>query len=391
MHEKIRQYKRDNPNASHRDIVKALGTSKGTVQRALKAPTTETDVIEITGTKIKTIEQAIKYANIDTNIFEVVKSITNHWDVTNAEGKTYTNYQIKLYLKRRNRTMIDVINHITKCLKNTGPKITPSICKDGCWAFIGLYDTHFGKLGWKEEVNENYDLKIAKTVYLNAIMDTLERIKTFGVSKIVYPIGQDFLHINNSDSTTVNNTPQDVDGRLFKVYSTAFECAIRGIEECLKVAPVEVIYLTGNHDRDTSWYLSHAIQQRFYNNKHITVDLKPVSRKYRNFGSCLIGLAHGNNVRARKRLHNLMTLEQRKNWSKATCCEWLTGHYHKRNEERITTIDTDIYQTVRVLPSLCGRDKWHFDNAFISPRACETYIYHPEDGYVGHISANPRS
>jgi len=401
---KVLEYRKKHPNASQRDMAAILGISRTTVQTALRLiehqskEHVEIDLgeqqgmINSTSNKICTVEDVLAYAKIDPDLWEVDRVISNHWDTTMKIGddkhKTVTNYQIKVYLKRKITPAVERALATVNKIKSVS--IKPKKLSGNNVAFIGLYDTHFGKLGWKEEVDENCDLKTTKKFYLNAIYDTVERLKAFRVSKIIYPIGQDFLHINNANNTTMNDTRLDVDGRLAKVYSTAFETAVLGIEHCLKHVPCEVIYLTGNHDRDTSWYLSHAIQQRFHKCPHLTVDLKPIIRKYRLFGTCLIGMAHAESKRERSRLHNLMPTEQKDVWGKVTCCEWLTGHYHARGEERITTVSTDIMQTIRTLPSLSGRDKWHFDNAYISPRACETYVYSPNYGYVGHISTNPR-
>lgn len=404
-YEKIREYIKLHPNETNRtEIAKALNVSRRAVQHVLNKSNKKqgqvtievgqnSGIINITDTKIITVEDALNYADIDEEKWEVDRVITNHWDVTmkqpDGNHKTVTNYQIKVYLKRKVKLVIEKV--LTK-IKNIKPikTIKPKKLKGDATAFIGLYDIHFGKLAWKEETNENIDLKTTRALYLNGISDTLDRLESFGISKFIYPIGQDFLHINSANNTTVNDTQQDVDSRLIKVYSTAFETAMQGICMCLQVAPVELIYLTGNHDRDTSWFLCHALQQYFRTCRHLSVDLKPICRKYRSFGKCLIGMAHATSKRERGKLHNLMPTEQKDNWPKAECCEWLTGHLHHSKEERITTVDSDLSQTIRILPSLNGHDKYHFDNAFISPRACETYIYSPYDGYIGHISTNPR-
>jgi hypothetical protein len=417
IHEEIRDFYKENPETSKTKAAKKFGVSRKTIWRALtyngkkESPYTNSRLhmfkssnevhvdlgnksgkVTTEGSKIKTIDDALKYADINMEEWEVDRCVSNHWDTTmkTDDGtKTVTNYQIKIFLKKK------TVNHVKEALNNIKEIKSINVKKpkkvnSGNQAFIGLYDTHFGKLGYEAQTGEGCNIEKTKNFYINAIVDTLERLKAFDVSKIIYPIGQDFLHINNSKNTTANDTPQDVDGILTQVYSTAFEASIIGIEECLKVCPVEVVYVSGNHDRDTSWFLTHAISQRFGKTKHLSVDLDIIGRKYRSFGKCIIGLSHADNKRQRAKLHNLMAVEQREKWSVANCCEWLTGHYHKRGEEKVATVDTDLMQTVRTLPSLSGRDRWHFDNAFISPRACETYIYSPNDGYLGHISTNPR-
>src|SRR5690606_23785929 len=58
---------------------------------------------------------------------------------------------------------------------------------------ISLFDLHFGKLGWAGEVGENFDTKIAYARFIDAINNLLQRAQGFQVSKILFPIGNDFF------------------------------------------------------------------------------------------------------------------------------------------------------------------------------------------------------
>ena len=71
--------------------------------------------------------------------------------------------------------------------------------------------------------------------------------------------------------------------------------------------------------------------------------------------------------------------------------EFHVGHFHKRNETKYNTTDTHESLTVRVLPSLCGTDEWHFSKGFIGSdgvRSAEAFLWGKHTGYIGQFSSN---
>ena len=103
---------------------------------------------------------------------------------------------------------------------------------------IALFDSHFGKLAWALETGTNYDLRISEQVYLKAVQDLLAKSSHYNIAKIVLPIGQDFFHVNNASNQTANGTPQDVDGRLKKVFKVGCEAVVKAVLYCREIAPV---------------------------------------------------------------------------------------------------------------------------------------------------------
>ena len=225
-------------------------------------------------------------------------------------------------------------------------------------------------------------------MYVDAVEDLLSKSASYNIEKILLPIGQDFFHINNAENTTVKGTAQDVDGRPHKVFEAGYMAVIKAINNCLRTAPVEVLWIPGNHDRETSYYLAKYLEAYYRNTDHVTVDAGSKSRKYYHYGVTLLGFTHGNEEPHRD-LPIIMASECSDIWNAVTCREWHVGHFHKRKETRYLAGDSFGAVGVRILPSLSGTDKWHYDKGYVnSHRVAEAYLWNLETGYAGHFPSD---
>ena len=217
-----------------------------------------------------------------------------------SRAETYTNYNIRVVLKPKRveyaalEHLISKIQH-KKLPEHKGPAIIIPGSENIMYE-IALYDSHFGKLAWAAETNENYDLKIAEIIYLDAISQYHERAKIFAPSKILFPVGNDFLHIANDQNTTEKGTKQDVEGRLVKIYNVAYESVIRAIDLLLTIPSVkelEIVWVGSNHDLWVSYFLVKTIGAYYHNNPRVVVDDSPRLRKVKTWGINFIAFEHG--------------------------------------------------------------------------------------------------
>lgn len=349
---------------------------------------------------VKTVDDALRKAEIDLTVWEVDRSLVNSWQVAMLppDGKPITRdlWQVKVWVKRRvPKRQENLAAALAKRIATHAPRYPkPAASRfaraERCTLEIPLFDAHFGKLAWARETGSNYDLKLAEEVYRNAVADLIDRTAGYRIDKIIFPVGSDFFHVNNAQNTTRNNTPQDVDGRWAKVYEAGCVAVVKAIEHCLTVAPVEGIWVGGNHDMETSWYLAHYLQAWFRNAAHVTIDAEPLTRKYREIGPTLLGFAHGNEE-AHRDLPGLMASEAPEAWGRTRHRELHTGHFHKIKETHYVSADSFGPLVVRTLPSLSGTDLWHYRKGYTgSARAAEAYLWGHSDGYIGHFSARAR-
>lgn len=352
--------------------------------------------------RIKTVDEALAKANVDTAIWEMEKNTINSWEVGmkvkrgDADAvEVVPLWQVKVWLRRKvSKAAEFASNGLIKRMERYSPKyprLTYKTPQDPHMLEVSLFDAHFAKLCWGPETGSNYDLKIAETVYSNAVQDLLARTAQWNIEKFLFPIGQDFFHMNNKNNTTVSGRPMDVDGRYEKVFEVGVWAVIKAIEQCLAIGPVEVPYVRGNHDAEMSWHLAREVAVHFRRCKHVTVDFSPNKRKVVQYGANGIMITHGDTEK-HSDLPITMAAENRELWGNTTYCEIHTGHYHKKKDVYFVGADTfGGGIVVRTLPSLSGPDQYHHAHGWNNTaRAAEAYVWGKNPGLAGYFSVMAR-
>ncbi len=353
---------------------------------------------------VKTVKELLKVAEVDLDIWEVERFIENKWDmvakITSRSRDDYLEatelWQVKVWFRRRvPKTIAEAAEGIMARMRKHSPKYPkpPKLVKskDPHLCEISIWDHHFGKLAWARETGEDYDLKIAERIYQQAGDELLKRSSSFHIEKFVMAIGQDFFHVDGWQNTTTSGTPQDVDGRLAKIFETGQMALVRLIDLMMQRAPVHIFYLPGNHDYYTSWYLTKTLEAWYRTSDRVTVDTSECPRKHVHYGCNLIGYSHGSDEKHQS-LPMIMATQWPEAWAKSTNREWHVGHLHRAKETKFTTVDNVDQVAVRVLPSATGTDLWHFKKGYVGGmRAAQAYFYSPTQGYVAHFNANVRS
>jgi len=344
--------------------------------------------ITTTSAKIDSLERAVEYAKIDLSIWNIKRHIINSWEVTiskrgtdTGKPETYTNFQVKIWLERK-KPQETALENLCKRLEQQRingrkpAKVKRLTLKGDYMLEVSLFDMHFGKLAWAEESGENYDLKIAEGVFLNAISELIAKTKHYPIEKIIFPTGNDFFHVNGPDNVTpTNKNPLQVDNRLPKIFETGFLAMIQAIEACAEIAPVEIIYVPSNHDPQTSFFLCHTLRSYFHNNPNVIVDVSPKHRKYIQYGVNALMFTHSPNIKSKSGLPLIMAAEEPEIWATSKHREIHTGHFHIAREIDYFAADTHGPVRIRVIPSLTGTDSWHYEMGFVkTARAAEAYF-----------------
>jgi len=251
---------------------------------------------------------------------------------------------------------------------------------------IAMPDIHFGRLTWHEEGGEDYDIKIARHVVKSTLDQLLWHASSFGVSRILLPIGNDFFNVNSKLNTTVRGTLQQEDTRWQKTFRAGRILATEMIDACTAVAPTDVLLIPGNHDEEKVFYLGDALECWYHNNSNVHIDNIAKTRKYYEYGRILLGFTHGD-TETMKKLPNLMQFEVPKSWGHSLYREWHTGHTHHK-ADFVLEVDEQIGIVVRILRSLVPVDAWTFSKGFVGPqRAAEAFLWHPDNGLVAQFTA----
>jgi hypothetical protein len=356
---------------------------------------------------ITTLDQLLERCDVDQEEWKVEDFLVNKWDVTSwKQGfpQTWENFQVKARLKRV-KDVFDAKRFteiFEEMIKKYQPPTAPATIipvndtseeNENNLLEISLFDLHIGKLGWAGEVGENFDVKIAKARFLDAIIGLLNRSKGFNYSKILFPIGNDFFNSDNQFNTTTAGTPQDEDLRWQKTWDMGTELIVDAVN-LLKATgvPVEVLVVPGNHDQERSKYLGSFVHAWFRNDPQVTVNNSAKNRKYVEWGEVMLGFTHGKDEKENS-LPLLMATEAKEMWGRTTFHEWHLGHFHKKRNVKFTIFDKaqvlneDLGVTVRYLSSLTGTEEWHYKKGYVgSHKAGEAFVWNDKSGMIGHLN-----
>lgn len=357
----------------------------------------KSEVVWTTSTPVRTTEDALAKAEIDTAVWEVERSVINSWEVGAKTEKgdiaKTPLWQVKLWLKRkkgwsRKELLAEIVESLGRPVRKAKPSkvVKPS----GLLAEVAIMDHHFGKLAWQPEVGENYDVEIARDRYDKAARVLIDSCEEQNAKRILFVVGNDFYHVDNGTNTTTAGTPQDCDGRWQKAFVTGLTCVRDAIEAAKEVAPVDVMVVPGNHDKERAFTLGVTLGAVYGNDGRVTVHNSPSLKKRFAWGVNLLGFYHGHKMRAGRlaQLPNEMAHAWPQEFAASQWREWHLGHLHRESEDvwRFRASDTQGDMLVRVLPSLCGTDAWHHESGYRSLGAAETHFFDSKFGRVGYRS-----
>ena len=358
--------------------------------------------------RIRTLDDLIVVCEINTEEWEVERWICNKWEVgamgekelDNGKGKIRTKlqveplFQVKAWLVRktnevRDRHVLDKQIGDSRKYAPKYPKIHYPKLAAGLLYELDLPDIHFGKLTWRQESGQDYDIKIAKATVNTALDSLLGYARQFEVSRILFPLGNDFFNVDSMEENTTHGTPQQEDTRYEKTFTLGRELAVSMIERCLQIAPVDVMVVRGNHAEQREFFLGDSILSWFHAAKDVTVDNQAIKRKYYHFGNTLLGFTHGYYEKIEK-LPSLMPLEAPDLWSKSKFREWHLGdkHHLKVMKPIYNLVDENMGVVIRILRSLSATDTWHFDQGFVGAiQAAQAFLWSPTNGMVAQFNA----
>jgi hypothetical protein len=380
------------------------------------------DVNFVTTKRVKTLADLIKVCEIDEKEWEIVSWECTKWEVGRKDkkvewhvkrgevkkgaisdsGKIFVEplYRVKAKLVRRkiesdlglqkdlileeikNFKPVDafeLLNKYSTILSAQGDDEKEYLLE------LSLPDPHFGKLAWRAETDDDYDLKIAETRFKKAIQNLLLRANLNTVGRILFPIGNDLINVDNRHNTTFAGTPQDTDCRFMKIIGIVKRILIEVITELSVIAPVDVVIVPGNHDTSTCFMIGEILDAFFHGNDRVNIDNVPKLRKYYKFGKTGIQLTHGNEEK-HESLGLIFATEQPKLWyeTKYRFCQ--LGHLHKNKKMVHTSVDEFQGFQVQIIPSLSGTDFWHKSKGYNTLKQAKMFLYHPNEGLIGEFT-----
>lgn len=317
-------------------------------------------LIELSDSDKNSPESILKAHGFNPSKFELVSCRNSIWDVNSKQGtkKLYSskivvkplliqmdlNYLDKYFKEKEFTKKREILEY--KENKNDENKILE----------IDVADFHIGLLSELDEVGESYNTEIAIKYFNTCIDNIIEKSKNKKFNKIIFVNLGDFIHINNNEGTTAKGTKQDTCGRVTSIFTKALDMLIDCMEKLIDIAPVEVISVSGNHDRETSFYLFTSLEKAFRNDKRIVFNVTSNPFKAKRYGNVLLGWTHGD--LKKENYTDWLQVNYSKDFGESKWREIHSGHIHSQG-----IIDKSGV-LVRFLPKLCAASSWEHMNGY---------------------------
>jgi len=340
---------------------------------------TSSRLIKMNEEQSKDVDFILKAHGYDPKKWIISSTTNSEWEIQRKGGDIETLYASKITVKPRveEKTPVELYEELLKLPTNHIPTKYTSVdpTKERNLLEITLQDLHIGKLSWGPETGENYDYKIALSRAKTAVMDILNRARDKNVERILFLLGGDTYHGDNTLMQTTSGTILDSDVRWQKMFLVGTKLLVELIEEMLTIAPVDVITILGNHSIVTEMHSQMFLSAWFRNDPRVNVELEMTPRKYYEYGKCLIGFTHGD--KEAKRISGVMQIEEPQAWGRTTYREIHAGHLHSEQ----TTETNGII--IRNISSVTGNDSWHTQKGFIgAQKKLQAFLWNKNKGLV---------
>lgn len=388
-------------------VADELGRSVASVEKRFKDLGIQTENVTDTAVHAAfantplSLDDVIRLWKIDTDIWEAVHFQPNQWEIGAKHPETFEIltkplYQTKVQFKRKKTASIEIvakqiIADIERAAKVRASAAIKPKPVGNLLLELDVFDLHVGKMAWGAETGSDYDLKIAERIAKAAVADLLDQIghRRQQIAQIILPFGNDFFQYDTPGGTTTAGTQVDHDGRYQKMFRVGHLIAMWMIEECLKIAPVHIPVVPGNHDETAAFTMGVVLEAEFRRDKRVTFDNGPAQRKYYRWGKTLLGFTHGDKEKISD-LPGLMTVEKAHDWAASTCREFHIGHFHHGKKREPISVEDMKGCTVRWLRSLSASDSWHHKKGFVgTQRSAEAFLWRKEGAFGGHFVSAP--
>lgn len=317
----------------------------------------------------KSIESLYKEHNIDPSVYK----IKNYWSKKLSSGK-FTSSVFATLRKSSKEFESDLFTEFLKTYKSSYKPIKKEVSgipRKGCLVFP-KQDAHFDKL----DVYGKNDIDKRFQEIFSATYGIINRVSVVNyLEEIVYIVGSDQFNSEWTNLTTKGTPQQNIlstEESFQRICDFEVECINLFLAKSNKV---NILYIPGNHDQYTAWYLIQWLKAYYKDEPRVILDNKPVNRKYLKYGKSALMFNHGD-VSKQKELAHIFPMEFKDGWSECETYYIFTGdrHYEK---------SLDIYgiKAYQVAPLSKAVSSWDDKQGYTTSKAEVTaFLIHETKG-----------
>lgn len=313
----------------------------------------------------------------------IAKGISTYY---NADGIVTGQWVKSASDKERNiQILIDRLEQGSLNYKPFKPTPYKETTDENMLSLLTITDFHLGMYSWSDETGDDWDVAIARDVFLNSINDMISACPKSEVG-VLNQLG-DFLHFDSlSAITPASGHLLDADTRYGKLVDMSMEVMTEAIKIMLKrFKKVIVVQAEGNHDMAGSVWLRKHIKHMFSEDPRVEVMDIEFPYYAMLWGEIMLAFHHGHKMRMGQ-LQKLFSSEPRYRaiWGAAKHSYIHTGHMH---HERVVE---DAGAIVEQHPTLSGRDAYAARGGWVSQRGAKVITYHKTEGETHRFTVRPR-
>jgi DNA-binding Lrp family transcriptional regulator len=286
--------------------------------------------------------------------------------------------------ERRAQALLEAVENAATALPKFKPVKPPKQVDENLASLLTITDFHLGMKAWKDSDGDDWDLKIARDVFLNAIHDMLSASPQSGTG-ILNQLG-DFLHWDGLVQVTPTSGHHLTgDDRYSKLVELSISVMTEAVNIMLKnFGRVVVVQAEGNHDLASSVWMRKFIKHRFQEEPRVEVIDNEFPYYAYQHGEIMLGFHHGHRMKM-VQLQKLFASEPRfrKLWGASKHAYIHCGHLH---HERVLD---DAGCTVEQHPTLAARDNYTSSHGYVSQRGAKVITYDKSDGEVHRVTVRP--
>lgn len=327
-------------------------------------------LLKMNSEQSKDVEYLLKAHGFDSGFWQITSAKNNIWNVYSKQDGVQQLYSSKITVKPivpdfKDEWIENVINTIDTSKFKIKEVNTYNL--DGVTVEINMADVHIGKFVSELVSNGVYDADIAVDRARQSLFRAISKVSHYKIKKIIFVGGQDFVNIDTLEGTTTKLTRQDMNEFYETIYEKALSLMIECVEILRDIAPVDFIYVKGNHDKLTTFTMFKALEKLYKDVEGVNIDASMKQRKYRIIGNSLVGYSHGEEEK--KRIFNCMQVDEMENWNKKYKYFHLS-HLHSESKKEIGGV---IYQWLGSLSENC---KWTYGCGFVgAEKKCHVFVY----------------
>jgi len=288
--------------------------------------------------------------------------------------------------QRQFELLVERIEAANAHLPKYRPTAPPKHSNESLLSLLTITDFHLGMYAYEAETGDDWDVTIARNVFLDSIRQMISASPKSGTG-VFCQLG-DFLHWDGILSVTPSSHHiLDADTRYSKLVDLAMSVMTEAVKMMLKrFDKVVIVSAEGNHDIAGSIWLRKHIKHMFSDESRLTVIDNDFPYYALLHGETMLAFHHGHKVRLGQ-MHKLFASEPRfrEMWGKASYTYIHTGHYHHEK------VIEDGGAIAEQHPTLAGRDAYAARGGWVSRRGAKVITYDKNDGEISRITVRPRN